>query len=134
GARLGLVSVVRQQSESNNMKEARPMVAGITIHPKSLEQSVEDKLAADPVLKSEWEQVSTRFRLIYADPEAAFRAVDVDAMLKDRVAAKSSLAKIGTEPQSFGALKGKTGLLSSRADKQDRETARVNAPALARDL
>lgn len=134
GARLGLVSGAQQQSQSSNMKEERPMVAGVTIHPKSLEQAVEDKLAADPALKKQWEEVSSRFRLIYADPEAAFRAVDVDGMVKDRVVAKSTLAKIGTEPQSFGALKGKTGLLSSRADKEDRETARVNAPALARDL
>ncbi len=134
GARLGLVSGARQQSETTDIKEARPMVAGVTIHPKSLEQAVEDKLASDPALKKQWEEVSSRFRLIYADPEAAFRAVDVDAMLKDRVAAKSTLAKIGADPQSFGALKGKTGILASRADRQDRETARVNAPALARDL
>lgn len=134
GARLGLVSGARQQSETTDIKEARPMVAGVTIHPKSLEQAVEDKLAADPALKKQWEEVSSRFRLIYADPEAAFRAVDVDAMLKDRVTAKSTLAKLGSEPQSFGALKGKTGILASRADREDRETARVNAPALSRDL
>lgn len=134
GARLGLVRGAQQQIQSNTIKEARPMVAGVTIHPKSLEQAVEDKLVADPALKKQWEEVSTRFRLIYADAEAAFRAVDVDAMLKDRAVAKSTLAKIGTEPHSFGALKGKTGILASRADRQDRETARVNAPALARDL
>lgn len=134
GTRLRLGSSARQQSPSPNLKEAKPMVAGVTIHPKSIEQAVEDKLAADPALKRQWEEVSSRFRLVYADPEAAFRAVNVDIMLKDGVAAKSTMAKIEAEPQSFGALKGKTGILAGRADREDRETARVNAPALARDL
>ena len=34
----------------------------------------------------------------------------------------------------FGALKGKTGILASRAEKQEREKAETNAPALARNL
>jgi hypothetical protein len=37
-------------------------------------------------------------------------------------------------PESFGALKGKTGIFASRADRQDRDTALINAPALARNL
>lgn len=110
------------------------MVAGVTIHPKSLDQAVEDRLSADPALKNQWEEVSARFRLVYASPEAAFRAVDVDAMLTDRAAAKATLSKITNMADSFGALRGRTGLLASRSDRQDRETARVNAPALARDL
>ncbi|AYD05039.1 Ti-type conjugative transfer relaxase TraA [Agrobacterium rhizogenes] len=135
GGKLGLVSSTQQQqSLSSNMKEVRPMVAGITIHPKSLDQAVEDKLAADPGLKKQWEEVSSRFHLIYAQPEAAFRAVDVDAALKDPATAKSTLAKIANEPESFGALKGKTGLFASRVEKEDRDIAHVNAPALSRDL
>lgn len=110
------------------------MVAGITVFPKSIEQAAEDKLTADTALKAQWEEVSSRFRLIYANPEAAFAAVNVDAMLKDPEHAKHALAQISGDPESFGALKGRTGLLVSRADKQERETARLNAPALARNL
>ncbi len=134
GAKLGLVARAQQQPISNSIKEARPMVAGVTIFPKSIEQTVEDKLVSDPALKQQWDEVSTRFRLVYADPEAAFRAVDVDAMLKEPALTKSTSAKLANEPQSFGALKGKTGLLASRADREDRKTAELNAPALARDL
>ncbi|RWG07829.1 Ti-type conjugative transfer relaxase TraA [Mesorhizobium sp.] len=134
GARLGLISGPRAESQSTSMKEARPMVAGVTIHPKSLEQAVEDKLAADPALKKQWDEVSTRFRLVFAAPETTFRAVDIDAMLKDSAAAKSTLATLGNRPEGFGALKGKIGIFASRADKQDRQTAIVSAPALARDL
>lgn len=134
GSRLGLVPDARRQSPTTVITETSPMVAGITTHPKSLDRAVEDKLAADPSLKKQWEEVSTRFRLIYAEPEAAFRAVNVDAMLADPTVAKSTLSKIGNETQSFGALKGRTGILASRADREAWETARVNAPALARDL
>lgn len=110
------------------------MVAGITVFPKSVEQATEEKLVADPALKTQWEDVSTRFHLVYAQPEAAFRAANVDAMLKDPATARSTLAKIGNDPESFGPLKGKAGMLASRADREARETAKINAPALARNL
>ncbi|OIS94184.1 Ti-type conjugative transfer relaxase TraA [Brucella cytisi] len=134
GAKLGLAARAQQQSIFNSTKEIRPMVAGVTIFPKSLEQAVEDKLVSDPALKQQWDEVSTRFCLVYTDPEGAFRAVNVDAMLKDSGLAQSTSTKLANVPETFGALKGKTGLLASRADKQDRKTAERNAPALARDL
>ncbi|NTF91585.1 Ti-type conjugative transfer relaxase TraA [Agrobacterium rhizogenes] len=134
GAALGLVRGSNNQSIPNTIKESKPMVSGITTFPKSFEQAVEDKLAADPGLKKQWEDVSTRFHLVYAQPEAAFKAINVDAMLKDQSVAQTTLAKVAGAPESFGALKGKTGLLASRAEKQDREKAIANVPALARNL
>ncbi|MGO7077983.1 Ti-type conjugative transfer relaxase TraA [Rhizobium johnstonii] len=134
GAALGLVRGGNKQSIPNTIKEAKPMVSGITTFPKSLDQAVEDKLAADPGLKKQWEDVSTRFQLVYAKPKAAFKAINVDSMLKDQSVAQSTLARIAGEPESFGALKGKTGLFASRGDKQDREKALANVPALARNL
>lgn len=110
------------------------MVAGITTFAKSIDQAVEDKLTADPGLKKQWEEVSTRFRLVFADPEYAFSKVDVDSMIASREAAQSTLSKLKDQPESFGMLKGKAGLFAGRADRQDRELAMLNAPALARDL
>ncbi len=133
GARLGLGAAAKQ-TPPNIIMEAKPMVSGITAFPKSIDQVVEDKLAADPGLKKQWEDVSTRFRMVFADPEASFRKLDVDAMVKDKTAAQTTLATLSARPDSFGALKGKTGLLASRADKQERELAGKNAQALARDL
>lgn len=133
-ARLGLAPGPKQQTHSSTIEERAPMVAGITIFPKSVEQAAEDKLVSDPALKKQWEEVSSRFHLVYAQPETAFKAVNVDAMLKDPALAKTTTQKIASEPESFGTLKGKTGLLAGRADKQDRETAKLNAPALARNL
>lgn len=110
------------------------MVSGVTTFAKSFEQAVEDRIAADPGLKKQWQEVSTRFHLVYGQPESAFKAINVDAMLKDASVAKSTWAKLGSDPESFGALKGKTGILASRTDKQERERALTNAPALARNL
>ena len=132
--RLRLVRGAAQSPTQDNTKEAKPMVSGITTFAKSLDQAIEDKVAADPGLKKQWEEVSTRFHLVYAQPESAFKVVNVDAMLKDETAAKSTIAKIGSEPEHFGALKGKTGILASRSDREEREKAQTNAPALARNL
>ena len=107
------------------------MVAGITTFPKTVDQAVEDRLAADPALKKQWEEVSTRFHHVFAQPESAFRAVNVDAMLRDQTRAATTLFKLANEPESFGTLKGKTGLLASRADRDDRDRALKNASPLA---
>ncbi|MGR7993496.1 Ti-type conjugative transfer relaxase TraA [Xanthobacter sp. ZOL 2024] len=133
GLRLGL-GVVPKHTVPETQKEARPMVAGITAFPKSVDQAVEDRLAADPVLSRQWAEVSTRFRFVFAEPESTFRKVDVDGMIRNTDTAKSTLSTIAATPESFGALKGKTGLLASRADRDDRERATLNVPALARDL
>ncbi|MQV70610.1 Ti-type conjugative transfer relaxase TraA [Sinorhizobium medicae] len=133
GRKLGLAAGTNPIN-SQRSKETRPMVAGIATHPESVEQAVADKLAADPGLKTQWDDVSTRFHLVYAHPAAAFKAVNIDVMLKDETAAKATLSKIAKQPDSYGALKGKTGLLASRADRQDRERAVRNVPALVQSL
>jgi Ti-type conjugative transfer relaxase TraA len=132
-ARFGLGAAARQAA-TNIATEAKTMVSGITAFPNSVDQAVEARLAADPGLLRQWEEVSTRFRFVFAEPEAAFRKVDVDGMIRNADTAKSTLSTIAATPESFGALKGKTSLLASRADRDDRERASLNVPALARDL
>jgi len=134
GAKLGLARSITNSPLPIVIKESKPMVAAISTFPKSIHQVVEDKLAADPGLKKQWEDVSGRFHLVYAQPETAFKTVNVDAMLRDQATAKATLAKIAGEPEGFGALKGKTGMFASRCDREDRERAITNAPALARNL
>jgi Ti-type conjugative transfer relaxase TraA len=129
-ARLGFAS-----STANTIptaaKEAKPMVAGITTFPKSIDQAVEDKLASDPALKKQWEEVSMRFHHVYTQPEAAFKAANVDAMLSDPATAAKTLSRITAEPEAFGSLKGKTGVFASRADKLARDRALKNVTPLA---
>ncbi len=130
GTKLGFASSTASTIRTL-AKETKPMVAGITTYPKSVDQAVEDKLAADPALQKQWEEVSMRFIQVYAQPESAFKAVNVDAMLHDQAAAKKTIARIANEPETFGALKGKMGLLASRAEKVDRDRALRNVPPLA---
>ncbi len=133
GQRLGLV-VHQQQNPTETPKEARPMVAGTSAHSKSVPEVVEDRLATDPVLSRQWEQVSSRFHLVFADPETAFAKVDVDARMANRETAAATLGKLKDQPQSFGALKGGTGLFAGRSEREAREHAALNVPALTRDL
>ena len=133
GATLGLVDP-RTSTVTAAKKEAPPMVAGVTTFPKSVPDTIEDKILADPALKKQWEEVSTRFRLVFADPEIAFKATAMDAVLKDSTAAATTLERLGARPDSFGALRGKAGLLATRTDKRERERAEANVPALKRDL
>ncbi|SCB49550.1 Ti-type conjugative transfer relaxase TraA [Rhizobium multihospitium] len=133
-SRLGLAKTASTQSARTANREAKPMVSGIMTFSKSIEQVIEDRLASDSGLKTQWEDVSARFRLVYAQPEAAFKAVNVDAMLTDQTVAATTIFKIANEPESFGKLKGKTGILAAKTDNRDREIALVNALALARNL
>jgi Ti-type conjugative transfer relaxase TraA len=130
GRRIGLSSSDTKIT-SDKIEEAKPMVAGITTFPKSIDQAVEDKLAADPALKRQWEEVSMRFHHVYAQPASAFKAVNIDATLHDQATAAKTIVKISNQPETFGALKGKAGLLASRADRSDRNQAEKNVAPLA---
>lgn len=130
GERLGLLQSPTMQIRNR----AEPMVAGVTLFARSLADVVEERLLADPALAKQWEEMSTRFRYVFADPEAAFRAMDFNALLTDQRVAQHTLAQLVSEPASLGALKGRTGLLASKADKEARRVAEVNVPALKRDI
>ncbi|RWF88841.1 MAG: Dtr system oriT relaxase, partial [Mesorhizobium sp.] len=130
GERLGLLQTPTMRTK----KEARPMVAGVKLFPKTLGDTVEQKLADDPALKELWEEVSTRFRYVFADSETAFRTMNFHAVLADRQAASHTLQKLTINPASIGPLNGKTGLLASKADREARRVADLNVPALKRDI
>jgi Ti-type conjugative transfer relaxase TraA len=137
GAKLGVKPLKSQASRLDgtlNNEGLKPMVRAVTQHTKSIAEVVETRLAADPGLSSDWQDVRTRFGHVYADPEAAFRAINLEGILSDPPKVEAVIASLSKEPQSFGALKGTTRLLAARVDKEMRETALVNAPALARAL
>ncbi|MGO6747610.1 Ti-type conjugative transfer relaxase TraA [Rhizobium ruizarguesonis] len=129
-ARLGLP----QTLETHTTKETRPMVSGVKLFPVPLRDAVDRKVADDPGVKKQWEEISTRLRYVFADPETAFRAMNFDAVLADKQAATQTLDKLAAEPSSVGPLKGKTGILASKSDREARRVADVNVPALKRDI
>lgn len=130
GSRLGL----RRAVSSDPRMEDRPMVTGITVFPLSAADSVAEKLGADPALLKQWEEVSSRFRFVFADPEAAFRAMRFEAILGDGQAAREALARLDAEPAAIGALNGRTGILAGHTDREARRVAEANLPALKREL
>jgi hypothetical protein len=126
GERIGFLDIRQPQA----LREAVPMVKGVTLFPKS----VEEKLLADPAVKRQWEEVSIRFRFVFADPEMAFRAMKFNTVLTDPSTARMTLERLVNEPATIGTLKGKVGLLAGKSDREDRRIAEVNAPALKRDI
>ncbi|CAH1648055.1 Ti-type conjugative transfer relaxase TraA [Chelatococcus asaccharovorans] len=130
GARLGLLDTRQSQS----LKEARPMVAGIKQFAKSVPDIIEEKLHADPAVKKQWEEVSTRFRYVFADPQTAFKAMNFDAVLSNSDTARQTLATLAGGPASFGPLKGGTGILSGKTQREERRVAEANVPALKREI
>ncbi|RUV50978.1 Dtr system oriT relaxase, partial [Mesorhizobium sp. M5C.F.Ca.IN.020.14.1.1] len=65
GVRLGLFD----SRQTQNPKEAAAMVAGVTLFANSIKDTVEEKLRADPAVTKQWDEISTRFRYVFADPE-----------------------------------------------------------------
>ncbi|WP_421358958.1 MULTISPECIES: Ti-type conjugative transfer relaxase TraA [Agrobacterium] len=128
--RLGL----HHPPKTQTMKEASPMVAGIKIFSGSVADRVGDRLGTDPALKQQWEEVSARFRYVFADPETAFRAMNFDMVLADREMAGQVLQELEADPASIGPLKGKTGILAGKAEREARRVAEINVPALKRDI
>jgi hypothetical protein len=72
------------------------MVSGTTTFPRSIAQAVEDRLSADTGMKDSWQEISGRFHHVFADPQAAFKAVNVDAMLSNGTVSLAFLATTWT--------------------------------------
>ena len=133
GARLGRLASLSTADPGQRLQPG-PLVSGVTVHALSVAQAVEEKLVADPVIKHLWEEVSRRFHLVYAQPEAAFRDVDFEAMLRDRGRAQVTIARIVSEPQAFGDLRGKTGIFASGGERVERQRAVQNVRVLAESV
>ena len=133
GARLGLVDHPLHQS-SQTARKAEPMVKGVSSFTTSVTDAADERLRSDPALQKQWDNLSDRIRLVYADPGTAFKAMRMETVLEDASVARQRLGEIELNAASFGALRGREGLLASRADRQDRRVAEVNIPALRRDL
>ena len=133
GVRLGLVDL-RQTNQPITMKKAAPMIASVTVFPKSIEAVVEDKILADPTVRKQWEEVSTRLRLVFADPRTALRTLRLETVLADPEAGKQTLDRLVRQPEFIGPLRGRTGFVVSGAERDDRRIAVANLPALRTDI
>lgn len=132
GTRIGLFDTTLSAVQSK--KEAEPMVKGVTTFAKSITDVAAERVHAEKEVARQWEEVSDRFRLVFSDPEAAFRAMRFDAVLADPAVASERLGQLAREPASIGALRGREGILASRAERQARQEAEANVPALGREI
>ena len=132
-ARIGLADG-HTNTSMQTIRKAAPMVKGIDTFPLSVTDAAQEKLNADPALTKQWDQVSDRIRLVYAEPEAAFAAMRMEAVIKDRKEASERLAEIEQSPARFGALRGSYGMFANRVARDERRTAELNVPALKRGL
>ncbi|WP_328600464.1 BID domain-containing protein [Mesorhizobium xinjiangense] len=132
GTRIGLFDTTLSVVQSK--KEAEPMVKGVTTFAKSVTDVAAERIHAEKEVARQWEEVSDRFRLVFADPEAAFRAMRFDAVLADPATASERLNQLAREPASIGALRGREGLLAGRSDREARREANANIPALGREI
>ena len=82
------------------------MLPGVTTWPKSVAETVEDKILADPACRKQWQEVSSRFALVFANPEVTFKAMNFDAVLHDAATRKATISRLMTAPASFGDLRG----------------------------
>ncbi|SON58425.1 putative conjugal transfer protein TraA (plasmid) [Hartmannibacter diazotrophicus] len=133
GARLGLVDSALQPSRTSATR-LEPMVKGVTSFSLSVADTAEQKLQSDPALQRQWNEVSHRIRLVYADPEKAFAAMGMDTVAADKNVAATRLAQINEDPTHFGAMRGSKGLFADNESREDRRIAMLNVPALCRDL
>ncbi len=131
--RMGLTRSLSSRRLSRSIGESTPLITGISFN-GSVNETIEERLAADRGLADQWQQICSRFHLVYAEPQAAFRTIDLDGMLNDGRQANITIAEIASEPERFGPLKGKIGMFARNADKQQRDCALLNAPVLARNL
>ena len=133
GARLGAfdrhVTIPIQSA-----RESEPMVKGVINFALTVTDAAEAKLQSDRALGKQWDLVSDRIRRIYAEPEAAFRAMRIEAAFSDPAARADRLQQIEQAPASYGPLRGRIGMFAGSADRNDRQIAETNVPALRRDL
>lgn len=133
GARLGLFDC-QISTPFQSTRKAEPMVKGVTSFELTVTDAAEAKLQSDTALSKQWELVSDRIRRVYAEPETAFRTMGIEAAFSDPTVRADCLEKIAQVPESYGPLRGRTGIFAGVPDRNNRQVAETNVPALRRDL
>jgi Ti-type conjugative transfer relaxase TraA len=119
---------------SGETVSAAPLVSAVTRHARSVAEVVEERLRQDLALQRLWKEVASRLHLVYAEPRQAADALDLQALLSDRSLVERTLSRLVAEPERFGRIRGKTGLLARPGDKHERNLAQRNIEPLVEAL
>lgn len=118
---------------------SRPWLRGIATWASSIKQAVETKVQGDATLTVHWTKINERMKFIYEKPDEAIKAMNlVPALTGDDATAKAAqdriLNQLASNPEAYGTIKGKTGLLASGASKAQRQNALGHVDPLAKSI
>jgi hypothetical protein len=124
------------QSSSHRIA-SEPLLKGVQVWPQTVKQEVESRMEGDATLSPLWEKVQRRMSLVYAKPDEALKAMNLQAIVTVENAPQlvSVLTQgIEADAPQFGELRGKTGLFAGKADKETRAIAERNVSTLSREI
>lgn len=140
--RLGHVagrSALAGQEEARTTQNAEPWLRGVATWAQSVQQLVEARMQSDATLTHAWTQLRDRIGQVYERPDEAMNAMHLSEALgagqAERRAAETRIVdQLTSDPDAYGALRGKIGLLASREARAERERALNNIPVLKDNL
>lgn len=140
--RFGQHSKFGQAASNQAAKTAapsQPWLRGIATWANSISQAVEAKLQGDATLTVHWTKINERMNFIYEKPDEAMKAMDLAPALNgDDATAKAAqdriINQLASNPEAYGAIKGKTGLLASSASKAQRQNALGHVDPLSKSM
>nr|WP_281287475.1 BID domain-containing protein [Rhizobium smilacinae] len=118
---------------------SRPWLRGIATWASSIKQAVETKVQGDATLTVHWTKINERMKFIYEKPDDAMKAMNLAPALNGndttaKAAQDRIINQLATNPEAYGAIKGKTGLLASTASKAQRQNALCHVDPLAKSI
>lgn len=124
----------RDRSASSQAMPApsQPWLRGRATWRLSIPQAVEAKMQSDAQLTIHWSQIQERIKNVYEKPQEAMASMQLEKALQgDQSASEAIRDQLFRDPEAYGPLRGKTGLLASSAAKAERDRAVNNVPALS---
>jgi Ti-type conjugative transfer relaxase TraA len=100
-----------------------PLLVGMTGWSQPIDEVVSENVASSAALRQQWREISDRFGQVYQDPNAAANAIKIDALVEAPEGCGAVLDQLETNPESFGRLRGRSGLASLKASRRERQLA-----------
>lgn len=136
--RFGQGQTVSRQT-TRTAAPSQPWLRGIATWASSIKQAVEAKVQGDATLTVHWTKINERMNFIYEKPDEAMKAMNLAPALNgDDATAKAAqdriINQLTSNPEAYGAIRGKTGLLASGAAKAQRQNALGHVDPLAKSI
>lgn len=140
---LGFATDADQRERHEYTVPSQPWIRGVETWTMSVKLAVEGKLQSDATLTTHWAEIRQRARLVYEQPDRAIQAMRIEELVQSNGSVSDTAQAFARDklvddlaniPEQFGALRGKTGILTGRTAREDRERALNNVPQLSDDV